>query len=85
MIVKKLYRKVKLKWWNKERQKHELTIITDYVGWFLFGFIPIYLIQLDKIEKYKPNDDEEELKIREAIREDYNYLMRGEKYADCKR
>ena len=39
MIVKKLYRKVRCKWWNDNRKVYELTTVNDYMGWFLFGFI----------------------------------------------
>ena len=50
MIIKKLYRKTKCRWWNKKRRVFENTTITDYIGWFLFGIIPIYLIELNKCE-----------------------------------
>lgn len=50
MIIKKLYRKVKCRWWDKERKVFEDTTVTDYIGWFLFGIIPIYLIELNKCE-----------------------------------
>ena len=76
MIVKKLYRKIRNKWWNKKRQVYEITTVTDYVGWFLFGFIPIYLIELDKREEV---DLEEKGtgSIRPGITEKYSYLMAG--------
>lgn len=48
MIVKKLYRRVHCTWWDDKRKVYENITVTDYFGWFLFGFIPIYLIELDK-------------------------------------
>lgn len=74
MIVKKLYRKCKHKYWNKKRMTYENTIITDYVGWFLFGLIPIYLIELDT---YLKVDFEEtgEGTITWGVNEKYKYLM----------
>ena len=74
MIVKKLYRKTKCRWWNKKRQVFENTTVIDYVGWFLFGFIPIYLIELDKREDVDFEDSGEGT-IRYGINEKYNYLM----------
>ena len=74
MIVKKLYRKIRPKWWNKKRKVYECTTITDYVGWFLFGFIPIYLIELDK---YEDCDFEKSGKgtIRDGIHRGFGHLM----------
>lgn len=74
MIIKKLYRKVKSRWWNKERRTFENTTVIDYVGWFLFGVIPIYLIELNKREDV----DFEELgkgTIRYGINKKYEHLM----------
>lgn len=59
MIVKKLYRRVRCNWWNKEREVFERVSKTDYLGWFLFGVIPIYLTQLDKVDEYNLEDSEE--------------------------
>ena len=74
MIVKKLYRRVKCRWWDKERKVFENATITDYVGWFLFGFIPIYLIELDKREDVDFKESGEGT-IRYDINEKYKYLM----------
>ena len=79
MIVKKLYRRVQSKWWNKELKCYELTIVADYMGWFLFGFIPIYLIRLDKREFWKPDDSSEEIEFREGITKKYSHLITREK------
>jgi hypothetical protein len=38
--------------WNEKRTTFEMTIIEDYVGFFLFGFIPIYLIKIDSSIEY---------------------------------
>lgn len=74
MIVKKLYRKIRSKWWDKKRKVYQNTTITDYMGWFLFGFIPIYLIELDT---YVDVDFEEsgEGIIRWGINKKYGHLM----------
>ena len=52
MIVKKLQRKIRCKWWDNKRKTFERTTIKEYMGWFLFGFIPIYLIELDRYEDF---------------------------------
>lgn len=74
MIVKKLYRKVKCKWWNEKRRVFELIEVKDYIGWFLFGFIPIYLIELDG---YDNVDFEESGKgtIKYGINKKYGNLL----------
>ena len=74
MIIKKLYRKIRCKWWDKERKVFQNTTITEYVGWFLFGFIPIYLIELDK---YEDVDFKESGKgtLRYGINETYKHLI----------
>ena len=74
MIVKKLYRKIRCKWWDKKRNVYENTTITDYMGWFLFGFIPIYLIELDT---YVDVDFETsgEGTIRWGVNKKYGHLM----------
>ena len=78
MIVKKLHRRIQNKWWNKELKYYELTVVTDYMGWFLFGFIPIYLVQLDKQETWE-SEDKEEIKIKEGILKKYGHLITREK------
>ena len=74
MIVKKLYRKIKTGWWNKERNKFEKTTIIDYMGWFLFGFIPIYLIELDRYEDYD-FEEIDKYTLRYGINKSYGHLM----------
>lgn len=75
MIVKKLYRKIKNRWWNRERQVFENTTVTDYVGWFLFGFIPIYLIELNKREDVNFEDTGEGT-IEYGIFKEYGHIVR---------
>ena len=79
MIVKKLYRKVRCKWWNDKRKVYELTTVNDYMGWFLFGFIPIYLIKLDS---YEDVDFEKtgEGTIRYGIYEKYGSIINSNNY-----
>lgn len=79
MIVKKLYRRIQVKWWNKKLGEYQLTIVTDYMGWFLFGFIPIYLIRLDKRETWKPDDGSKEIELRAGITTKYEHLIIKEK------
>lgn len=74
MIVKKLYRKIKCKWWNKKRKVYENTTITDYMGWFLFGFIPIYLIELDTYMDIDFEESGEDI-IRYGVNKKYGHLM----------
>ena len=75
MIIKKLYRKTKCRWWNKKRNVFENVTTTDYIGWFLFGSIPIYLIELNKVEDV---DFEESGKGRfeYGIFKEYGHLVR---------
>ena len=74
MIVKKLYRRVGLRWWDKDRKVYQNTTVTDYVGWFLFGLIPIYLIQLDKYEKVNFKDTGE-VTLNHGVIEKYKHIM----------
>lgn len=74
MIIKKLYRKSKFRWWDKERRVFENTTVTDYIGWFLFGFIPIYLIELDKHEDVNFKESGEGV-LEYGIIKKYGHLM----------
>ena len=76
MIIKKLYRRTKHRWWNKKRLTFENTTVREYLGWFLFGFIPIYLIELDK---YELVDFEEtgEGTIEYGLNKRFGYLLQG--------
>ena len=78
MIIKKLYRKIKTRWWDEERRVFENTTITEYMGWFLFGFIPIYLIELDKYEEVDFKETGKGV-IEYGIIKTYGYLMRGKR------
>ena len=77
MIIKKLYRASKTKSWDKERRVYEIVTITDYIGWFLFGFIPIYLIEIDKYYDVDFKDTGKGT-IRLGIHKEYNHLMTGQ-------
>lgn len=74
MVVKKLYRKVKCKRYDAKRRVFENVTTTDYIGWFLFGFIPIYLIELNKYEKVNFEETGEGT-LTYGINRDYNHLM----------
>jgi hypothetical protein len=78
MIVKKLYRRTKHRWWDEERGVFQNTTVYEYLGWFLFGIIPIYLIELDKYEKVDFKDSGEGT-LEYGIIKKYGYLMTGEK------
>ena len=75
MIIKKLYRRCRYRWWDKERKVFQNTTITEYVGWFLFGFIPIYLIQLDKYEEVDFEESGQGT-LTYGIYRDYGHLIR---------
>jgi hypothetical protein len=78
MIIKKLYRKCNFKWYNRKRKVHELISVKEYIGWFLFGFIPIYLIELDKYDEVDfENTGKDTMKY--GINEKYKHLMIKEK------
>jgi hypothetical protein len=74
MIIKKLYRASKTKSWDKERKTYEIVIITDYIGWFLFGFIPIYLIEIDKYYDVDFKDTGKDT-IRLGINKKYQHIV----------
>ena len=82
MIVKKLQRKIRYKWWDNKRKTFERTIIKEYVGWFLFGFIPIYLIELDSYENF----DFESGKGTErwGIHKKYGQLLEDKSFGICR-
>lgn len=71
MIIKKLWRKIK----NSNHKDCEFTEIKEYLGYFLFGFIPIYLIELDSYTNVK--DDKGEDSISWGINKRYKYLLTG--------
>ena len=74
MLVKKLYRKVKCKEYDAERRVFGNVTTTDYLGWFLFSFIPIYLIELDKKVKFN-SVETGEFTAGYAVNKKYKYLM----------
>lgn len=75
MIVKKLYRKCKHRWWDRKRKVFQNTTVTEYIGWFLFGFIPIYLIQLDKYEEVDFENSGKDV-ITYRVYRSYGHLIR---------
>lgn len=74
MVVKKIYVRVKSRWFDKKRNVFQDTEVTRYIGWFLFGFIPIYLIVVDK---YHDVNFEEagEGTIKHKLYDEYRHLM----------
>ena len=74
MIVKKLYRKTKCCDYDAERRVFGNVTTTDYIGWFLFGFIPIYLIELDKRTKFN-SVETGEFTVGYGVNEKYKHLM----------
>lgn len=77
MVVKKLYRKVKCRWWDEKRKVFENTTRTDYIGWFLFGIIPIYLIELGKQEELDFIEGKDKEILEYGIYKKYGYLVRN--------
>lgn len=75
MIIKKLYRATKCKSWNNQRKVFEEVSVVEYIGWFLFGIIPIYLIVLDKYTEVNYADGGGSGTIRDGIIGKYQYLM----------
>jgi hypothetical protein len=75
MIVKKLYKKFKFRDWNKERKVFESVITIDYLGWFLFGIIPIYLVQLNISEEFNYIEGEKAKVFDHKVYRDYGHLM----------
>lgn len=76
MIVKKLYKKVKCKEWDRERKVFQNITTKDYLGWFLFDIIPIYLIQLSKYEELNYTEHEEKCVLEYGIYKTYGHLIR---------
>lgn len=74
MIVKKLYRKVDCKEYDAERRKFGNVTTTDYIGWFLFGCIPIYLIELNKNTTFD-SVETGEFTVKYGVIEKYKHLM----------
>ena len=69
MIVKRLYRKIKT-WHSLDNEKIKYDDITDYVGYYLFGIIPIYLKQIDKYTR-----NEKGFEIREDVIKKYKNII----------
>lgn len=69
MIMKKYKRVVKCRDWNKDRKKFEHIIRIDYIGWFLFGLIPLYLIKLNQEDEYNLEGLSEPYLVEESINE----------------
>lgn len=42
MIVKKPWRRVKCSQWNKKTKNFDWVEVTDYIGYFILGFIPLF-------------------------------------------
>ena len=59
MLVKKPWRR---RGRTIKYNKSEWYTITDYIGYWLFGFIPVYLVVIDKFIRFNNGDE-----IRKAI------------------
>lgn len=66
MVIKKLYRRVKCNDWNKNKNEYDEVITLDYVGYFLFGFIPLYMKKIDEHREWRYGDDNDVFKFRIA-------------------
>ena len=76
MIVKRLYCKVKSEMWDSSKMHFNFVITTYYIGWFLFGKIPIYLTEIDKIVNNKLEEEVKE--YRHVDYRTYGHLLRKE-------
>jgi len=65
MIVKKPYMKVKCEMWNKTTEKYDLVTTKTYIGYFLFGIIPVYLILINEVAESNGNKLESFVNIYE--------------------
>jgi hypothetical protein len=62
MIIKKLWNRCKI--WQCKEKETEYQERKHYIGYFLFGFIPLYLIKIDDyidIRDIKTNKYEESI------------------------
>lgn len=76
MLVKKLYCKIKCEMWDNDKRQHNFIITTYYIGWFLFGRIPIYSMEIDKTVKNKLGEEIKE--YQHVDYRNYGYLLRKE-------
>ena len=76
MIVKKLFFKTKCEFYDKEKKKFNFVITTYYIGWFLFGRIPLYIVEIDK--EVDNRIDDEPKTYQHKSYEKYGHLLRKE-------
>ena len=69
MIIKKPWRRVKCREWDRDTKKFQSVTTVDYVGYFLFGFIPLYLI------KVRSTIGDSDLKIETYVGDYKDYLL----------
>jgi hypothetical protein len=56
MIVKKPWIRVKCEMWNNTTKEFELVFTKYYIGYFLLGFIPLYLIKIRETIKFNKEE-----------------------------
>ncbi len=76
MIVKKLFCKVKCDMWDKDKKEFLFITTTYYIGWFLFGRIPIYSMEIDQRIENRLGEKPEEHQC--AYYKEYGHLLRKE-------
>lgn len=57
MVVKKLYRGIKCNDWNNDKNQFDEVVVSDYIGYFLFGFIPLYMKKIDEHREWRYGED----------------------------
>lgn len=77
MIVKRLYSKTKCEMWDNDKKHFNFVITTYYIGWFLFGKIPIYSMEIDVMVKNNLGEEVEE--YRHVDYRTYGHLLRKER------
>jgi hypothetical protein len=81
MITKKLRRVVKCKWWDKKYKIYHNVTYTCYLGYYLFGFIPLYQTVISKEEElnypdvYEDKATDKPYVYTPCVYEKYGYLL----------
>lgn len=71
MVVKKLHRGVKCNDWNVIKNQFDEVVTSDYIGYFLFGFIPLYMKKIDEHREWRYGEDNDIFKFRTNIYEEW--------------
>lgn len=75
MIVKKLHRSVRPRFYEKKTNNFLYDEVRDYIGYYLFGFIPIYVKMINRMDIWQ-NDNGTENKLTFGVYEDFKELIK---------